>query len=264
MRRPVLIVALALSSLGAACGTRAFLRPAGPAQPAPDAGAAWTEATAACRPVTAYAASLDLSGRLGAQRIGRLAGATLDVAVTQAGQVGLEARASGQFIFRLGGTADRAVLVLEDRIVTAPASAIVEALIGLKISPAFLLAILTGCVSVSPTVERAGRFGDVIEIANADATAYLTRQAGSWRVRAGQSGGISFDLTKYDRGLPHEISLRSAAGDGPAVAVTLRVTRADANPSLPAGAFTVTEPPGSTPMTLDELRDAGPLGRDRQ
>jgi hypothetical protein len=157
------------------------------------------------------------------------------------------------------------VLVLEDRIVTAPAPAIVEALIGLKISPALLLAILSGCISSSPTVAEARRYaGDVVEIANADATVYLTRQSGRWRVRAGRAAGILVDLAKYEGGLPHEISLRSEGTDAPAIAMTLRVTRVDAAPTLPAGAFSVSEPPGATPMTLAELREAGPLRRDGQ
>jgi hypothetical protein len=44
------------------------------------------------------------------------------------------------------------------------------------------------------------------------------------------------------------------------VAVELRLQSFDINPAIERDAFSVAVPPGTSPITLDELRRSGPLG----
>jgi hypothetical protein len=257
------LAAIAASVTVVSCASRAFVRPSGPGTPAPDAATLWAEATAACRPVTSYAGALGLTGLVGRQRIRGLASATLDVAVTAAGQIGLEARVSGQLAFRLGGSAERAVLLIEDRDVTARADDIVEALIGIKIGPERLLAILTGCTTTLDRIDHGSRFpSDVLQVTAGDTVIFLARRGDAWRPRAGSFGVFEVDYRRFSGAFPQEIRLASRAGHTPAVALTFNVRSFELNPPLAPGVFAVAVPEGAgvKPMSLQELRESGPLG----
>jgi outer membrane lipoprotein-sorting protein len=45
------------------------------------------------------------------------------------------------------------------------------------------------------------------------------------------------------------------------VDLTAALSQIETNKDLEDAAFTVNVPPGADPITLDELRDSGPLGR---
>jgi len=197
---------------------------------------------------------------VGRQRIRGLAGATLDVAVTAAGQIGLEARVSSQLVFKLGGSATRADLLIEGRVVTARADEIVEALIGMKVGPERLLAILTGCVSAAGSVDRAQRLGDILEITTSDATVFLARRAGAWVPRAGAFGELQVDYRALDQSFPRDLQLSTRPGHVPPVSLSLKVRSFEVNPALGPEAFTVVIPEGTGTMSLAELRESGPLG----
>ncbi len=260
-RRPFLalvVVAVMASSL-AGCAVRRYTVPTGPWQPATDASVAWQEATADCAGLLALRASVRLSGRVGPQAIPGFRSATLGVAVTAADQVGLEARHSGQLLFRLGGTADRTVLFWSEgpRTLTAPAADLVDALIGVKVTPRRLLAILAGCAGTGGPVDRAERSGGDLRVTTPDAVVYLSRVAGAWRVRAARLEGmyVSYDLSR-GRAAPAAVRIDSLPEASLVVALSLRLVDVEHNPepALPPAAFAVNVPPEALPMTLDELR----------
>lgn len=263
IRLGVLLVA-ATVAVGA-CGARTFVRPSGPAAPAPDAAHAWAEASRHCGAVESYAGALGLTGRVGAQRIRGLASATLDVAIDRRDRVAIEARVGGQIVFRLGGAAERAVLWLSEgnRVATAGAADLLGALVGAGLAPGRLREVLAGCPAASARVAHAGRYGDVLEVElDRFGTVFLQQAGGAWRVRAWMFDG--WDVG-YDRlmpeGMPERLTIRSRADMSPAVSLSLRVHRAETNVDVPEPVFAVAVPDGAQETTLDDLRAAGPLGQ---
>ncbi len=237
----------------AGCGS-AFVPPGGPGEPAPDAAPAWTEAIASCRGARTYSAMLHLGA----------AGAHVQTTVTDQGQVFLGAIVGGRPRFTLAGTRDAATLVLHDdrRVVRAPAGAIVEALIGTAIAPEEWLAFVTGCVTRSHEIEAAARVGGLIRISTREGQVYLRRQGGVWRVRGGEVLGLIVDYDWRDSAFPTVLGARSAPGGAVDTRLRFEAGQFVVNGGVPAVLFA--PPPGAdaaVPMTLDELREVGPLGR---
>jgi hypothetical protein len=259
-----------LAVLTTACaGRAAFVAPRGPGVPAPDASTVWSTLAASCRSTTSYRSEFALTGQVGGRRIRGLASARLFTALDADGNIGLEANVSGQLLFRLGGAADKAVLLLRDgnRVATARPDEILEALIGVRVSPARLLAIVSGCVTTAETVERAVRHDGLLEIATADGTVYLTPAGNGWQTRAGRfgpstslgAGDVLVDYGRFVSGLPRDIGIASSGADRAAVSLNLRVQSVQTNVDLAPTLFRVTIPDGATPISLEELRRAGPL-----
>jgi hypothetical protein len=246
--------------LGLSCAVRQpFVRPVGPGGPAADAAGAWQEAVAGCRSTTTYRSELGITGRIGAQRIRGLASARLYAAVTAAGEIGLEAYVASELVFKLGGAGATALLLLRDgnRVVDAPPEEILEALIGVRLTPPRLLAILAGCVSGAPMFHRASSHGQLIEVAADDATLFLERQSGAWRVRAGTVDQLQVDYWRFDRMLPRVLGVRTAAGHEPVVVLEMQARDTVVNSTIDPAAFLVRVPAGARRMTIQELRDSG-------
>ena len=269
-------------------GRAAFVAPRGPGVPAPDASAIWSTLAASCRSTTSYRSEFALTGQIGGRRIRGLASARLFTALDASGNIGLEASVSGQLLFRLGGAADKAVLLLRDqnRVATARPEEILEALIGVPVSPARLLAIVSGCVTTAEPVERAARHDGLLEILTADGTVYLTAAANTWQVRAGRFGSstrlgavpsavpgagpstslgtseLVVDYGTFVKGLPRDIRIASTSAGNAAVSLNLRVQAVQTNGDLDPALFRVTIPEGATPISLEELRQVGPLAED--
>jgi hypothetical protein len=259
-RLTCLAAAAGLAVSTGACAGRLLVRPSGPGAAAPDAAARWAAAVGACRTVRTYRARIGLSGTVANRRIPGFASAVLGLAVTAAGEIGLEARVSGQPVFTMAGTADRARLLLveDQRVVDATPEAIVDALIGVPLGPARLLAVLAGCVSTTDAVGESSRYGDLLRVATGDATVFLAERDGVWRVRAGDAPGLRVDYQDVEHGQPRRIALRSEPGAEPRVSIVLRVEEAEVNRPLPASIFTVRVPDTAIPMSIEELRASGP------
>ena len=246
----------------ASCAGRAsFVVPRGAGVQVPEAATTWSAVVTACRSTTSYRSEFALTGRIGDRRIRGLASARLFTALAANGSIGLEASVSGQLLFRLGGTTDEATLLLRDqnRVVTARPNEILEALIGVPVEPQRLLAIVTGCVTMTESIDRAVRHNDVLEVVTSDASVYLTAAGTGWHVRAARFANIAVDYFAFERGLPRDLRIATTGTTGPAVTLDLRVQAIQTNASLDPTLFRVTIPEGATPISIEELRRVGPL-----
>lgn len=259
MRRYVrsLVAAAALAGIAACTPPRPML-PSGNGTPFAEAPAAYEEAVRACRDARTVLAELGLSGRAGDTRLrGRI-----NAGIAAPASIRLEGVAPvlGRPIFVLAGRDDTATLLLsrENRVVEdAPPEAIVEALTGVALTPAELLAAVAGCGlgAASPANGRA--FG--AEWAAVDAgggVTYLRRVNARWQVGGASRDGVSIVYGEFENGLPSAIHIRT----GTVADITLRVSQLEINSPIADEAFEVAVPDDALPLTLEELRRSGPLG----
>ncbi len=209
-------------------------------------------------------AELGLSGRVGSTKLrGRL-----QVGLASTNRVRLEAVAPfGAPFFILAGTGDNGTLVLprDSRVLRgAPPSAILGALAGLDVPPDDLRAWLVGCPAASFAPGAARAYGaDWAAIDDGARTAWF-HHVGRWRLEESSAGGLVVELTGWTAEGPDVVRIRrDAAGDRPALDVRLAVSQVEKNPALADAAFAVDVPADATPITLEELRQSGPL-RDAQ
>ncbi|MEQ1573160.1 MAG: hypothetical protein ABL993_02835 [Vicinamibacterales bacterium] len=248
-----------LAALGSACAPKRVSLPADSGSPFPAFSEVHTQISAACRGVRTITAELSLAGRAGAERLrGRVVSG-----FARPASMRLEGVAPfGPPAFILVARGETATLLLpRDNGVLRGAKAqdILGALTGVALAPADLQAILTGCVLETP-VATAGRTHPKgwasIELAGG-ATLYLQRQGSSWVLRAARRGDWRIDYPAWQGSFPRVVRLQSGA----AAAVDLEATIAqlEANIDLDTAVFDVVVPADSTPITLDQLRGAGPL-----
>jgi hypothetical protein len=231
-----------------------FVPPSGAGEPAPDAAAIWSAASASCRDVTSYTAFFGVSGMVEGQKIRSIG---VEGVVTAADELRLNGVAFGRTVFAMGGRLDRATIVVSDRFLTARADDIVEALVGVRLAPREIVAVVSGCVSPDADVRSARRFGpETLALDVGSARVYLQRHDARWRVVAGEIGArlvVSYD--RFAGVWPGRILL--ASGDtGRRTVVTIRADDPELNRVFPAATFDVDVPAKATPMTLDELRSA--------
>jgi hypothetical protein len=252
--------------LSSACAPRTFTPPAPGGAPAPEGAAQFKQAVAACAGITAVAAEAGLSGRVaGARARGRL-----HLGFSRDGGLRIEGIAPfGAPVFILAGTADKATLLLprDQRVVSdMPARELVAALAGLALEPRELLEMVTGCLGSRDALEeksalRAGRTLTWVRTA-AGVEAWIDTAPAAPLVVAVRRGPLLVDYPQRASGTPQTIHVvQQDAGQPRATDLTLRLSDVELNASLPAAAFTVDVPAGAQPMTLDELRRSGPLGR---
>jgi outer membrane biogenesis lipoprotein LolB len=204
-------------------------------------------------------AELGLSGRAGTERIsGRAV-----VGFESPDAMRLEGLAPiGQPAFILVSRDGNATLLLprDDRVLTgANAGDILGALTGVALAPADLQAILTGCVTPEPTVASGSeRDGWMILELEGGATLYLRRGRGdALELRAARRDNWQIEYAEWQGGFPRSVRIISAAA--PRVDMTARLSQIETNVDLAEAAFTVDVPRDALPITLEELRDAGPL-----
>lgn len=243
-----------------ACGARDVLLPSGAGVPLPDFAAAYDAATASCRGVRTLTAAMGVSGRSGSTRLRGRIHAGLEAPASLRIE-GLAPFGAPGFILVARDSTSTLLLPRDDRFVRdAPPEAIVEAITGLSLTPGDLRAILTGCL-VSDAAPHAGRsIGDqwrVMDLGR-DATAYLKRSGGEWSIVAGTIASLRVDYDDRMGGFPRRIRLRAERDSRP-TDLTLAVSDLEVNTPLDPQTFTVQVPASATSMTLEELRDGGPL-----
>jgi hypothetical protein len=252
--------ALGLVMLTAGCAPRLFTLPTDPGAPLPDFAEIHKSAAASCSGVRTLTAELSLSGRAGDQAVcGRAI-----VGFERPASIRLEGVAPfGPPAFILAGSGANATLYLprDDRVLrNARAEDILGALTGVGLGPADLLAVLTGCVSPTPTA-ASGRTHQngwaSIDLADGT-TVYLERVAAAWQPRAARRPGWLIGYPEWQGAFPATVRLQAT---DPAIRVDLSaaVSQLEANVAIDPAAFMVDIPDDTLSLTLDELRDAGPL-----
>ena len=169
--------------------------------------------------------------------------------------------------FVLAARPGAAVLLLprDERVVRHPeARDVLGALTGVPLAPADLLAVLTGLRGAGPDaggrpaprarvgLDRPRRRGHGVPAAGRTVPGRCGR-------RAARRGRSSTD--QWQGGLPRLVRLRSLEGQAP-VDATVQVSQIETNVDVPATAFTVEVPADMAELTLEELRQAGPLRTD--
>jgi hypothetical protein len=276
--RPIVVVLAAVAA--SSCAASLIRLPAGPGAPAPDAREALAEATRACHAVSSMTADASVSGSAGGRRLR----ARLSLGVQSPASARLEA--VGPFarpVFTLAARGEAATLLLHDdnRIIDgAPPQAVLEALTGVPLDAAGLRDALTGCLS--PGTPPGGPGPSNVEgpglskvegrqvgedwrvLQDGSHSIYLNRnpRTAPWRLvaavhRPGDASEWRAEYRDFVDGLPRTVRLVSS--DRNRFNLRLDLRDVELNPRLPAEAFEVKVPPSAQPITLDELRRAGPL-----
>ena len=247
------------SVLAVACGPTRLTLPTDAGTPLPDLQAVHAGVSRACRGVQTFTAELALSGHAGRTRLrGRVV-----AGFERPASMRLEGVAPfGPPAFILAARGGEATLLLprDNRVVRgASPEDVLGALTGVALAPADLHAVLTGCVVPDPA-PRAGRLHNngwaSIDL-DGNATLYLTRVNGAWQPRAAKRGGWDVQYSMWQGDYPRGVVLRSMSGVD--VELSATVSQLEANVPVDAAAFAVTVPQGTEPLTLAELREAGPL-----
>jgi len=247
-------------SAAAACGPRRINLPSDPGTPLPDVAQVHAQVSAACGGVRTLTAELGLSGRAGDERLrGRIhAGFARPSSMRLEGVPPL---GGAVFILAARGNAATLVLPRESRIVrNASPEAILGALTGVALAPADLQAILTGCVmpAPKPTVGRLHANGVAsIDLAG-NATIYLQRIGNRWQLRAARRAGWQIEYPAFDGTFPQSVRLQSTSPDV-RVDVTATINELETNVVLEDDVFSVEQSGNERPLSLEELRQAGPL-----
>ncbi len=168
--------------------------------------------------------------------------------------------AFGRPIFVLAGRDDRATLLLtrDDRVVRdARPEAIVEALTGVALAPSELLAAVAGCgLGASAPANGRSFGGDWAAVDAGQGTTYLRRIENRWRVGAVVRGPLTILYADFAGGLPGAVHIRT----GTVADITLRVSQLEINTTIDDKAFDIEVPADALPLSVEELRRAGPLG----
>ena len=257
MRRALVIGLWILGAAG--CAPKVLSLPAPGGAPLANAAALHADIARGCSGIRTMTAELGLSGRAADRRIsGRAV-----VGFASPDAMRLEGLAPiGQPAFILVSRGGRATLLLprDGRVLTgANAGEILGALTGVTLGPADLQAILTGCVAPSPkVVSGSEQDGWVVLGLEGGATLYLQRgRSDALELRAARRDNWQFEYADWQNGLPRAVRIISNAA--PAVDLRTQLSQLEMNVDLEDAAFTVDVPADAQPITLDELREAGPL-----
>jgi hypothetical protein len=257
-----ILAAVLVLALTTACAPRLAPLPSNPGTPFPDAGDAYVRATEHCQKVQTMAAVLAISGRAAGDRFR----AKVDAGFAASGRVRLELPAPGKPFFVFVTNGNRATLVLprDGRVLeNAPPDKTLEALAGIDLDPDALRAIVAGCGFGAgiPTEGKAFGKGWAAVTVN-QSTNWLQEIAGVWRLMAASRGPLDVRYADFANDRPSTIRLRTSPGTGPqATDLVIRLSQVDVNQPLGDDAFRVEIPADAKPLTLEELRRSGPLGR---
>lgn len=245
------------------CAPKPPTLPTGAGLPFPDFASAYAQATDECSGVKTMTAAIGLSGRAGRTKLrGRI-----DAGFAAPAELRLEGvHPFGKPVFILVARGEQATLVLprDARVLrnTRPA-AIVEALAGVTLEPMELRWAVAGC-GVGPVKPDDGKAYPKgwAAIGAGETTTYVRQIEGRWRIAAVSRGPLTVSYDDYAAGRPGTVRIRTTSERGAAADLTLRLSQVEINVALGGEVFDVEVPADATPLTLDELRRAGPLGRD--
>ena len=87
------------------------------------------------------------------------------------------------------------------------------------------------------------------------ATAYFQLLNGVWHLVAATRGTLVMHFDQFDDQRPARIRLQT-----PGASLTLSLSQTEVNTPLGEEVFRISVPPDADPLTLQQLREAGPLG----
>jgi hypothetical protein len=255
------------SLLCAGCGAPLMKLPTGPGGPAADAAPALADATRACRAVSTITAEIAGSGSVGGQRFR----ARLTAGLAPPASARLEAAAPfGAPIFILVASGTDATLLLphDDKVLEhGRPAAVLEALAGLPVDAAELRRALIGCPG-SPDAASAKQVAEDWRLLNDGPDQVYLRHDGqppAWRVvaivhRAQTAGSWRAEYRDFNNGLPQAVRFVGSAPKS--FDVRLALSQVETNTTLGPEVFRVQIPPGTEPITIDELKRARPGVRE--
>lgn len=243
------------------CAARHVALPTDTGVPLPDVAGFHAQLSQACTRARTLTAELTLAGRVGRERLrGRVI-----AGFERPGSMRLEGPSPlGPPAFILAARDGRATLLLPRggaRVVQGErADVVLEAITGVALLPADLHAILTGCVVADPrpTNGRLHANGWASIDLVGGGMLYAARAAGGWRLRAATRDAWRVEYEVWQGQFPERVRLTSASGPR-VVDLRAALTEIEVNRDLDAAAFEVRIPVGAQPLTIDELRDIGPL-----
>jgi hypothetical protein len=260
------VVCCAVLCGAAACGRRSrVVLPSGAGAPWPEFQSAYAEATAACAGIQRLSASITLSGRAGGTKLS----ARIDSGFAAPAQLRLEGyprvNFGGKPFFILVSDDTETTLVMprEARVLRGAApAAIVEALAGVALGPADLRTIVAGCGLPAAAVASGRSFGnDWAAVDAGGSSVFLQRTAGRWRVAGARRGAVNVTYADFADGRPGTVEIHTPALSGASAAdLVLRLSDVAIDPAFDSRVFKVEVPRDAVPLTLEELRRAGPLG----
>jgi outer membrane biogenesis lipoprotein LolB len=252
--------ALLITLIAAGCAPAPLKLPSSASVPLSDATPI-AEALARCAARTTLAAEIGLSGNAAGQRLR----GTLHAGFAPPDALRLEAVAPfGGPVFVLAGKRDAATLLLtrEGRVVTGAPEAILEALVGLRVAPSSLQAWVSGCPSSHAPLSSPRRVGDEWLAADLGAThtVWLRRLGDAYVLAAETEDTLTIEFSEHAAGVPRRVRLRQARGaDRAALDIRLALDQVEHGVALGETAFSIDLPDDAAPLTLEELRSAGPL-----
>ena len=242
-----------------ACGPRRIALPTDAGTAFPDFAAVHKQVSSSCAGVRTLRTVLNLRGRVGGERLS----GNVHAGFERPAAMRLEGVPPfGQPVFMLATQGGDAVLLLprDQRVLRGqPPQAILEALVGVNFAPADLLAILTGCV-VPNSMATGGRLhanGWASIDLQGGGRLYL-RRTSQWQLRAAQRDGWQLEYTMGQSQFPASVRLTSESQKVP-VDLTTGLSELETNVDLDPAAFRIDVPSDAKPLTLDELRESGPL-----
>lgn len=248
-------LAVLLVGMGCSRGARPTL-PTGNGTPFPGFESVYAEATAGCRDARSVGAELRLSGRAGDQRLRGTISADL-LAPSSVRLVGVYL--SRPIFYLVARDASGTLLLPRDNRVVRdePPAEIIEALAGVALTPAELRAAVAGCgLGAAPAANGRMFSNDWAAVDAGGHTIFLRRVEGRWHVGGAARHPLALLYADFNGGRASTIHVRA----GSHADITLRVSQLEINTDIPDKAFELNIPPDVIPLTLDELRRAGPLG----
>ena len=258
-----LAVALVASLVTASCGVPLMKLPSGPGEAATDAAEALAQATGACTNISTMSAEVGVIGRIG----GRHTRGRLLVGLASPASAYLDAPApfgTSAFIF-VAHENEATLLLPRDRRVLEhgrPAE-VLEAVTGVALGAEQLRATLTGCAAGGDTA-GARALGPGWRMIPGPRDLYLRRErpASPWRLvlvvhRDPGRPEWRAEYREFSGNLPRSIRLTSV--DPGRFDLRLTVSQVEINAALDPVTFHPAVPRDYAPITIDEIRDAGPL-----
>jgi len=262
---PTAAIALLLALAVAGCAPKRVALPTGAGTPVADATAILAEALGHCAALRTLTAEIALSGQAAGQRLR----VRLIAGLAAPDRIRLEAMAPfGPPLFILASAGQDTILLLprDDQVLRGePPAAILEALAGIRVTPPALRRLLAGCPAEEVDARDVRAIGEdwVLAATGDRGTAYLHRVGGRWRLAAVRGGALDAELGPGEAAHPASVRLSSPdASAGAAFDLTLRLSQVEVDTDVPEEAFTVRVPADAVAISLDELRQSGPL-RDR-